>query len=99
MNNENRRNFIDDEHYTESDYPVSIKPNFSTLGSLIEILPQGPIFSFVVEDSIGNLLGFNECILYEKYNLSPNPVDILPFDTISLECDIAKGMIHKQKRR
>ena len=33
-----------------------------------------------------------------KNILSPNPVDILSFDNIFLESDIAKGMIYKQKR-
>ena len=50
------------------------------------------------DDSIRNLLGFNRSILYKKYILSPNPVDILPFDVIFLESDIAKEMIYKQKR-
>ena len=50
------------------------------------------------EDSIGNLLGFNQTILYEEYNLSPNPVDILSFDNIFIETDIAQGMIFKGKR-
>ena len=39
--------------------------NFSTLGSIVEISPQGPILGFVFDDSIGNLLGFNESILSE----------------------------------
>ena len=37
LNNEIKRIIIDQEHYTEANYPVSIKPNFSTLGSSIEI--------------------------------------------------------------
>ena len=93
-----RRILIDEEYYTESDYPFKIKPNFSTLGSIIEIKPQGPIIGFVFEDSIGNLLGFGETILWDEYNLSPNPVDILSFDNIFIECDIALGMIFKGKR-
>ena len=36
--------------------------------------------------------------LYGKYNLSPNPVDILSFDNVFLKCDIAQGMIFKGKR-
>ena len=38
--------------------------------------------------------------MYGKYILSPNPdpVDILSFDSIFLECDIAQGMIFKGKR-
>ena len=50
------------------------------------------------DDSIGNLLGFDETILWEEYNLSPNPVDILTFDNIFVEYDIAQRMIYKAKR-
>ena len=85
-------------HYTESDYPIHIKPNFSTLGSIVEIKPQGAIIGFVFEDSIGNLLGFDETILHEEYNLSKKPVDILSFDNIFIHTDIAQGMIFKGKR-
>ena len=46
-------------------------------------------------DSIRNLLGFHETILYKEYNLSPNPVDIVPIDNISLESDRAQGIIFK----
>ena len=74
LNDEIKRNIIDQEHYTESDYPFHMKPNFSTLGSIVEIKPQGSIIGFVFEDSIGNLLGFDETILYEEYNLSKKPV-------------------------
>ena len=98
LNDEFKRIIIDKEHYTEATYPFSIKSNFSTLGSIIEIKPQGPIIAIVFEDSIGNLLGFNETILWEEYNLSPNPVDILSFDNIFIECDIAQGMVFKGKR-
>ena len=56
------------------------------------------MIGFVFDDSIGNLLGFNETILCKEYNLSPNPVEILSFDNICLETDIALGMIFKGKR-
>ena len=98
LNIEFRRIIIDEELYTESDYPYQIKTIVSTLGSFIETSPQGPLISFVFEDSIRNLLGFNESILYKDYNPSPNPLDILSFDKIFLECDIVNGMIYKQKR-
>ena len=98
LDDEIRRILIDKEYYSESDYPIKIKPNFSTLGSIITISPQGPIIGFVFNDSIGNLLGFNEAILWDEYNLSPNPVDILSFDNIFIHTDIAKGMIFKGKR-
>ena len=98
LNNEIKRIIIDQGHYTEVDYPFTIKPNFSTLGSIIEIYTQGPVITFVPDDSITNLLGFNRTTIYEEYKLSPNPVDILSFDNIFIECDIAQGMIFKGKR-
>ena len=98
MNNEIKRIIIDQEHYTETNYPFNIKPNFSTLGSIIEISSHGPIITFVPDDSIGDLLGFNKTTIFEEYNLSPNLVDILSFDNIFMETDIAKGMIFKGKR-
>ena len=50
------------------------------------------------EDSIGTLLGFNETILWEEYNLSPNLVDTLSFDKFFIETDIVQGMIFKGRR-
>ena len=98
LNDEIKRIIIDDEHFTSENYPFQIKPNFSTLGSIVEIKSQGPIIGFVFDDSIGSLLGFDETILFEEYNLSPNPVDILSFDNIFIECDFAQGMIFQGKR-
>ena len=98
LNNEIKRIIIDEEHYTEANYPFSIKPSFSTLGSIIEISTQGPVITFVPNDSIGSLLGFNKRTIYEEYNLSDNLVDILSFDNIFLESNIARGMIFKGKR-
>ena len=98
LNNEIKRIIIDEEHYTEANYPFTIKPNFSTLGSIIEISPQGPIISFMFDNSIKDLLGFNARTLSEEYKLSNNPVDILSFDNIFLECDISQGMIFKGRK-
>ena len=98
LNIEIKRIIIDQEHYNEINYPFNIKPNFSTLGSIIEISSQGPVITFVPDDSIGSLLGFNKTTIFEEYNLSQNPVDILNFDNIFIETDIAKGMIFKGKR-
>ena len=98
LDKEIKRLIIDQEHYTTVNYPFKIKPNFSTLGSIIEISTQGPIITFTPDDSIGNFLGFDKTSIYEEYNLSPKPVDILSFDNIFIETDIAKGMIFKGKR-
>ena len=95
MDNEIGRIIIDKGQYAEDEYPFMIKPSFSTLGSIIEIQPQRPIISFVINISNRNLLGSHETILYKEYNLSPNPVDVLSFDNIFLECDIAKGTFFK----
>ena len=98
LNDEIKRNIIDEEHYTESNYPFTIKPTFSTLGSTIELSPRGPIISFMFDNIIKDLLRFNGRTLYEEYNLSNNPVDILSFDNIFPECDIAQGMIFKGRK-
>ena len=98
LNNEIKRIIIDQEYYTETNYPFNIKPNFRTLGSIIEISTQGPLITFVPDDSIGDLLGFIKTTIFEEYNLSPNPVDILSFDNIFLQCNIAQGMIFRGKR-
>ena len=97
MNNEIQRIIIDEGLYTEANYPFTIKPNFSTLGSIITISTQGPIISFQSDDSIRDLIGFNKKTIYEEYNLSANPVDILSFYNIFLECNIAQSMIFKGK--
>ena len=65
-----KRVVTDEGHYNESDYPFHIKPDFNTLGSIIEISPQGSVISFSPDDSIGNLLGFSKKTIYEEYNIS-----------------------------
>ena len=82
------------EHYSELIFPFTIKPNFSALGSSIEISTQGPVITFVTDDSIRDLLGLNKTTIYEEFNLPANPVESLSFDNIFLECDIAQGIIH-----
>ena len=98
MNIEIETIIINEEHYTESNYPFTIKPKFSTLGSKIEISTEGPVINFVLDDRIRDFLGFNKTSIYEENNFSPNLVDTLSFDNIFLECDIALGMIFKAKR-
>ena len=98
LNDEIKRIIINDEYFTEDTYPFVIKPNFSTLGSIIEISNEESAISFKPSDSIGSLLGFNKRTIYEEYNLSDNPVDILSFDNIFIETDIAQGVIFKGRR-
>ena len=92
------RIIIEEEYYTEANYPFTIKPNFSTLGSIIEMSAQGPVVTVVPHDSIRDLLGCNKTTIYEKYNLSQNPVDFLSFVNIFLECNIAEGLTFRGKR-
>ena len=98
LDDEIRRIISEKGHYSESDYPFRIKPNFSTLGSIVKTLTPGPQISFVFDDSIGILLGFNEILLWGESNLSDKPLDNLSFDKFFIECNIAQGMIFKGKR-
>ena len=50
------------------------------------------------DDGIRDLLGFHAFILYEEYNLSSSPADILSFDNIFIHTDIAQGRTFKGKR-
>ena len=60
LNKEIERIFIDEEHHTEANYPFAMKANFSTLGSIIETSTHETVITFVPEDSMGDLLGFNK---------------------------------------
>ena len=62
-----KRNFNEEIYFTEETYPLVIKPNFSTLGSIIEFTPGRWIqISFVHENSIRDFLGFHSVAIYEK---------------------------------
>ena len=98
LNDEIKRIFIYEDHYAEETFPSKIKPNFSTLGSIIQISSPGPILTFVPDDSIRGLLGFDNTTIFSEYNQSNNPVDILSFDNVFLQTDIAQGMIFRGKR-
>ena len=98
LNKETRRIIFEEKRFTEADYPFTIKRSFSTIGYITQISSQGPIITFLIDDSIRNLLRYNSTTIYEEYNLSPNPVDILLFDNIFLETNLAQGLIFKVKR-
>ena len=93
-----KRICINDGHFTESNYPFKITPNFSTPATIIEIdVGIGRKIDFTPNDSIRDLLGFKPKVIHDEYNLSDYPVDILSFDNTFLECDIAQGMIFRGK--
>ena len=71
-----KRIIIEEGHITKDFYPFSIKPNFSTLGSIIEITDPNYLIDFTYDNTIRDLLGFNAVILEDEYNLPQNPVDI-----------------------
>ena len=98
LNKEIKRIIINQGHYNQKEYPFTIKPNFPTLGSIIEIKPQVMTISFMFDDSLRDLLGFHAITLYEEYNLSPNRVDILSFDNIFIHTNLSQGMNFKSKR-
>ena len=100
FNDEKKRLFIKDGYFTEEKSPFINKPNFSTLGSILEIQPNiiGTQITFNRDDSFTDLLGFDSVEIYEKYNLSQKLVVILSFDNIFPEGNIAHGMIFKGKR-
>ena len=98
LNDEIKRIIIDEGHFTGTDCPFTKKPNFSTLDSIIEISKQETFISFRPDDSIRNLLGFNASTIYQEFNLSSIPFDILSIDNFFLQCNIARGMIFKGKR-
>ena len=98
LDKELKRIIIVEYHFTEANYPFKIKPNFSILGSVNEISPQGPIISFMFDDSMRDFLRLNARTLYERYKLSTNPVDIISINKIFIETDIAKGTIFEGKR-
>ena len=68
LNNEFKRIIIDEGLFTQAKYPFRMKPKFSTLWYNIETSPQGPINSFMFDDSIRDLLGFHAITFYEEYN-------------------------------
>ena len=97
LKEEIKGNITEQSQYTEDEYPLFFKPNFSTVFSILEFSIQEPLFSFVHNDSIRDFLGFHLVVKDEKFNLSPNPVDTLSFDNFFLETDIAQGLIFEGK--
>ena len=72
LNNEIKRNIFEERYFTETTYPFTIKPNFSTLESNIEISSPNTDsqIASTPDDSIRDLLGFKPKLLHEEYILS-----------------------------
>ena len=79
--------------FTTEIYPFIITPNFSTLGSFIEMTAKfiDSRISFLHDDGRRELLRFDSVVIYEQYTLSHNPVEILSFDNMFTETNIAQG--------
>ena len=52
LNNETEWIVSEESHRTGTENPFTVKPNFSTLGSIVEIFRQEPIISFTPNDSV-----------------------------------------------
>ena len=100
LNKEIKRNIIEEGFFTESNYPFTLKLNFSALVSIIEISSNITCsqIAFKADDSGRDLLGFKTTVIHEEYKLSDYPVDILCFDNIFFETDMARGMNFRGKR-
>ena len=59
LNNEIKMIIFEEGHFTDVDYPFTIKPNFSTFGSIMEISSTEPLLTFLPNDCMRNLLGFS----------------------------------------
>ena len=94
-----KRNFIKEGFFQESNYPFTIKPILSTLGSIMELSSNitGSQIVFTPDDSMKDLLEFKPKQIHEECKLSDYPVDILSFDNIFIHTDIAQIMIFRDK--
>ena len=68
LTNEIKRIISEETYFTGANYPFAIKSTFSTFDSIIKIKSNfiGCQNSFVHDDSIRDLLGFNSGTNYEK---------------------------------
>ena len=67
LDDEIKRKCFIEGHSTESKYPFKIRPNLSTLGSIIEIdVGLGRQIDFNPDDSIRDLLGYKPKILNKE---------------------------------
>ena len=67
LKDEIRRNIIEGAYFTEATYPFKIKPNFSTLGSIVKISStiNGTQIAFTPDHGIRDLIGFKPKVIHE----------------------------------
>ena len=72
--------------FYRSNLSISNKTIFLKFRFFIEILSNvtRTQIIFVLDDSIGDYLGFDLIVINQKNNLSPNLVDILSFNNVFL---------------
>ena len=76
LNKEIKGSITEKGCFTQTDYPFTIKPNISTLGSIIKISYQGKLIRFLPYDRLPDLLGSNATKLHEEYSRSRNAIDV-----------------------
>ena len=94
LNRKIKRHITIEELIKEEVYPFSIKPIFSIIGSIITIAPgiRWQI-SFVQEYTLRKFLGFKPFVMHKEFKLSQNLVDVLSFNNMAFETDIAQATI------
>ena len=98
-NKKNKRITIHEWFFTEEHYPFPVKPNFSTIDSIIEIEPcRAWKTSFVRDDILRDLIGFKPIVVLDESILSLYPLDIMSFVNNFPETDIAHGLIFTGKQ-
>ena len=94
LHKEIERIIIDEGYITEEDYPFTIKANFSTLGSNIEITPgRGWQISFVQDIRSESFCELNRLSYTMDIFYPIIPLIDYPLIIFFLETDIAQGMI------
>ena len=76
LNEETKRNIIEDGYFTDEKYRFLFKPNFSTPASIIEISRHEPSLSFDQIGSIRHIFGYGPLVTYEQYTYSHKFVEI-----------------------
>ena len=75
---ENQRVINEKVYFTEVNYPLVIKPNVSTLASIIENSPgRGRKINFSHDDSLCTFSGNKPTVKHEENNHSEYPVNFL----------------------